>query len=128
MTYSVQYRNATHQNREDQSHNVDGPRWAEAGQDGETEVVLQWRYILVLCAPQLVNTPVQRALGAVVHLWRPGRHRARFGTHAHSQRHNRHRNQGDVLSVGDWREATWRGWPGTDRSELHRLSRQDMMI
>ena len=111
MIYSVQYRNATHQNREDQSHNVDGPRWAEAGEDGETEVVLQWRDILSLGTPQLVNTPVQRAVSAIVHLWRPGRHRARFGIQAR-QRHDR--NQGDVPSAGG--EATWRrvAWDGEE--------------
>ena len=53
----------THQHRENQRHNVDGPCRAEAGEHGETEVVPQRGNPTSLPEFQVVSAPVQRGLG-----------------------------------------------------------------
>lgn len=64
----------THQHRENQRHNIDGPCRTETGEHGETEVVPQRGDLLSLPVLQEVSAPVQRGLGVHDRLQRPPRH------------------------------------------------------
>lgn len=58
---------ATYQDRENQRHNIDGPRRTETGEHGEPEVAPHRGNLPSLLVLHKVRAPIQRGLG--VHDW-----------------------------------------------------------